>query len=396
MARGVRQSDRSLARQHANVTLSARRPVSSKAWVDVAKGIAILLVVQYHASLYLAKSGGLLGMPWIVKAPLELFPMPAFFVLAGMLSARTVGFVFPDLWRRRVLPMLYLYALWSVLRFVFYLVIPGANAEVGDLPANSPLTLGLIFVWPSSSYWFLYALALFTVAAWAIRRVPVTVQVLVAVVLCAVITSGLVDTQNVGWNRVLGLFVFYVAGVHFSKQIIAGVQWVRPWFLPIAVVVFAGYVGALVFLGFRYVPGAALVGQVLALVVGFSFAQLVAPLRVSGFLARWGSLSLYIYLFHLFLIVPVAMIVGTIGWSGPRWLGLIIQILLTVAAIEFAVLMMRLTGRFKWLYLPPRAWVRSGPRPAPNPRTSASEQPATARPETSIPPAVPPPETSRP
>ncbi|GAA1982717.1 acyltransferase [Microbacterium pumilum] len=370
------------------VTSSLTRQVSRKAWVDVAKGIAILLVVTYHASLYLAKSGGLLGMPWIMKAPLELFPMPAFFVLAGMLSARTLGFTFSDLWRRRVLPMLYLYAVWSVIRFIFYIVIPGANAEVGDLPANSPITLALIFLWPSSSYWFLYALALFTVAAWAIRRVPVAVQVAVTAVLCAVTTSGLLDTQNVGWNRVIGLFIFYVVGVHFAKQIFEGVARVRVWFLPIALVVFGGYVGALIFLGLRDVPGAALIGQLLAVVVGFSFAQLIAPLRVTAFLARWGSLSLYIYLYHLFLIVPVATIVGLIGWTGPRWAGFLVQAALTLAAIEFAVLMMKLTGRFKWLYLPPRSWVRSPVRPA------AAAEPASAPRDESAPSAVPAPETA--
>src|SRR3954454_16194295 len=178
------------------------RAVGRKAWVDVAKGIAIFLVVAYHTSLYL-ENAGILGMPWILKAPLELFPMPAFFLIAGLLSARTVGFAFGDLWRRRILPMLYLYVLWSVIRFAFYFVLPLGITDIGDLPADSPLSLGLILVWPSSSYWFLYALAIFTLAMWLLRALPVSLHIALAAVLSVLTTSGVIETHNVGWNRVL-------------------------------------------------------------------------------------------------------------------------------------------------------------------------------------------------
>lgn len=332
-------------------------PVGRKAWVDVAKGLAIILVVGYHASLYLANAG-VLGLPWIFKAPLELFPMPAFILIAGMLSARTVGFGLGDLWRRRILPMLYLYVLWSAIRFVFYLVLPVANADIGDLAADDPLSLALILVWPSSSYWFLYALALFTLAAWLLRKVPTVVQISLAAVVSALTTSGIIETHNVGWNRVLGLFVFYILGVTLSRRIFEGVQKLPAWAFPAALVVFAGVVAAMVFAGLRDIPGIALAGQALALVVGFSLAKLLAPVRATAFLGRWGESSLYIYLFHLFFIVPIAGVLGMLEVAVPRGVGFGIQFVLTLAAILLSLLALRLVGRFKWLFLPPRAWTR--------------------------------------
>lgn len=327
-----------------------------KAWMDVAKGAAIFLVVLYHSTLYLG-AAGMPGLPNIAKVPLELFPMPAFFVLAGMLSARTTGFTFGDLFRRRVLPMLYLYVVWSVIRFLFFVLLPWADTGLGDLPAASPLTLALILVWPSSSYWFLYALALFTIGGWLLRMVPTWVQLSAAAVLSAFVTSGLVQTDNVGWDRVLGLFVFYLAGLAFAPRIQAAVERSHGWMAVVLVVAFVGFVAAVIPLQVRGVPGVTLVGQMLALAAGFAVSQLFAGARASRPVAKWGASSLHIYLYHLFFIVPVATLVGAIGWEGPRWAGLLIQVALAVAAVFASLYVSRWVGKARWLLVPPRAWT---------------------------------------
>lgn len=342
-------------------TSNELRPPGRKAWVDVAKGLAIFLVVWYHSSLYLA-STGMQGIPWILKVPLELFPMPAFFVIAGMLAARSVRFTFGDLWRRRVLPMLYLYVVWSAIRFAFYAIVPGIDGGLGDLPADSPLTLALIFIWPSSSYWFLYALAIFTVAAWLLRAVPPWVQLSLAVTLSAIVTSGILDTHNVGWNRVLGLFVFYLVGIHFAKAIPDAVVRATPWRLVAILAVAAGIVAAMILLDARGLPGIVLLGQVLFVAAGFAFAQLLVPWRAASFLSTWGASSLHIYLLHLYVIVPIAALFALLDWTPPRLLGFGIQIAVAVVAVAASLVLMRWTGRARWLYIPPRLRRRSSSR----------------------------------
>ena len=341
-----------------------------KAWIDVAKGVAIFLVVLYHSTLYLG-AAGMPGLPVIAKVPLELFPMPAFFVLAGLVSSRTVTFGFGDLLRRRVLPMLYLYAVWSAIRFLFFLVMPGTISNLGDLPANSIVTLALIFVWPSSSYWFLYALALFTVGAWLIRRTPAWIAVGAAAVLSAVVSSGMLQTGNVGWDRVLGLFFFYLVGIHFSKRITGWVQRGGTWTGPALLLAFAAFVAGAVLLGVRGVPGVALVGQLLALAAGFALAQLFTRSPASAFLLHWGTSSLHIYLYHLFIIIPIAAIVAAIGWEAPRWAGLLIQVAVTILAVLASLAIMWWTGRARWLLIPPRAWTRPRQVKTSSPRSTA-------------------------
>ncbi|GAA1510486.1 peptidoglycan/LPS O-acetylase OafA/YrhL [Agromyces terreus] len=341
-------------------TESARRRLiepetGKRAWVDFAKGAAIVMVVYYHTALYL-QAAGIQGTPWLVKAPLELFPMPAFFLIAGLFGNRLGTWAFADLWRRRLLPLLYLYVLWSVLRFAFYLVVPGVNGELGEFPATNPIGLLLIAVWPSSSYWFIYALFLFTLGVWLLRRVPPAVQVAAAAVLSAFVTSGILDANNVGWNRVGGLFVFFLVGALYSKRLFELVNRVRPWMLATAFAVFVAVVAGLILFGLRAVPGGVLLGQVAAVAFGIMASTYLVRLRPLRFVSTLGATSLQIYLFHLYVIVVIAAIVAALGLEVPRWVGICLQLVVMTIAIIVSFLLTRLTSRARWLYVPP-TWM---------------------------------------
>ncbi|MGI9822597.1 acyltransferase family protein [Agromyces sp. Marseille-Q5079] len=354
-----------------------------RAWVDFAKGAAIVMVVYYHTALYL-QAAGIAGTPWLVKAPLELFPMPAFFLIAGLFGNRIGTWGFADLWRRRLLPLLYLYVLWSVIRFVFYLVVPGVNGELGEFPATNPIGLLLIAVWPSSSYWFIYALFLFTLGVWLLRRVPAGVQVAAAAVLSALVTSGILDANNVGWNRVGGLFVFFLVGALYSKRLFELATRVRPWMLLTAFAVFTAVVVALILFGLRPVPGGVLLGQVSAVVFGIMLSTYLVRLRPLRFVSTLGATSLQIYLFHLYVIVVIAAIIAAVGIEVPRWVGILVQLAVMTIAIIASVLLTRLTSRARWLYVPP-SWMtkRRGSRiagAARYPAAAAVVHPAPAQP----------------
>ncbi|GAA1838305.1 acyltransferase family protein [Agromyces salentinus] len=335
-----------------------------RAWVDFAKGAAIVMVVYYHTALYL-QAAGIAGAPWLVKAPLELFPMPAFFLIAGLFGNRLGTWGFADLWRRRLLPLLYLYVLWSVIRFVFYLVVPGVNGELGEFPATNPIGLLLIAVWPSSSYWFIYALFLFTLGVWLLRKVPPALQIGAAAVLSALVTSGILDTNNIGWNRVGGLFVFFVVGALYSRKLFELVNRARPWMLLVAFLAFAGIVAGLILFGLRAVPGGVLLGQVAAVIFGILLSTYLVRVRPLGFVSTLGAASLQIYLFHLYVIVVISAIIAAIGIDVPRWVGILVQLAVMAVAIATSVLLTRLTSRARWLYVPP-TWMtrRRGSRVA--------------------------------
>lgn len=321
-------------------------------WADPAKGLAIVLVVAYHVALYLHPVGVdvLLGRG---KALLELFPMPAFFLVAGMAAASHPALSLSALWWRRIYPVVYVYLLWSLLRAAFYLVLPGLQGGLGDLPAAEWRTVALLPVWPSSSYWFLYALALFTLLRWLLARVPAPVQLAGAAAVSAAFSSGLVVVDNVGWTRIGALFVFFLAGALLSARVKQAVDASRPWHLLVlggaVVLVTAGLV-----LGLRAVPGVALAGQVAAVALGVVACAHLPSGRARAALTALGRDSFRIYLVHMFPIVVIAALIGTTDPAWARPVDAAVQVGVVLVVGWLSVLFARHVG-WRWLYAPPEA-----------------------------------------
>lgn len=322
-------------------------------WADFARGAAILCVVYFHATLFLNPIGidQTLGR---AKAVFELFPLPAFFILAGVFSARGVReWSFGTLLKRRVAPLLYMYVLWSVARFVMFAAAPAIPARDTDIPASDPVSLLLLPVLPASLYWFLFALALFEIVAWLVRRAPRWLVVSVAAVLSTAFTSGLLNTSTIAWNRIGALLVFFVVGAFYSAEIRSAVATYTPIRLVIALVAFGAVAGALAF--YRPatgIPFAVLVAQCLAVWAAFLASVPLAKLRGLRFVRESGRASLPIYLVHLFAIAPLAWLLSLLS---PDWNALV-NILVTVGVSAIAVLcgfgLARLARFAPWLLAP--------------------------------------------
>lgn len=350
-----------------------RRQTVRAAWATPAKGLAITLVVAFHATLYLQDAGVdvALGRG---KVALELYPMPAFFLVVGMAAASHRRLGLRALWWRRLAPLLYLYVLWSLVRTVFYLVVPGLGGGLGELSATDPRSLVLLLVWPSSSYWFLHALLIFTLARWLVAPAPAWAQLAGSAAVSTLFTSGLVQTGDVGWDRVGGLFFFFVAGAVLPGFVKAAVAGARPRHLVLLALAGVAVTGALL-LGLRWLPLLVLTGQVVAVAFGFVLCALLPAGRVRRALGALGEETFTIYLIHLFLIVPVSALVGATDPSWSRGAGVVVQLALSAAALYGSFLLARQVRRVRWLYLPP-AWMlpsrRSRARPAAASQTSST------------------------
>ncbi|HXV92629.1 MAG TPA: acyltransferase family protein, partial [Pseudonocardia sp.] len=137
-------------------------------WVDAAKGIAILLVVAHHAVMFLEATGHAPGPVVVVNTALASLRMPLFFLASGLFAAGPLAAPWRTLLHRRVAFFLYLYALWTLIRFVFFSVVP---QTVNPDETSSLAVLALALVVPGPGMWFLYALAVFSVLGKLMRRV---------------------------------------------------------------------------------------------------------------------------------------------------------------------------------------------------------------------------------
>lgn len=134
-------------------------------YIDLAKGVCIILVVFYHAS-------GMLGCSYWLSPFLNSFRLPLYFVLAGLFF-RDYGSVKVFLLKktnRLLVPFLAFYLAFSVIMPNLLHYALGVN--FGTVVGWSSLWA---FVWPGEypnvPIWFLWCLFFMNVLFWSVRKV---------------------------------------------------------------------------------------------------------------------------------------------------------------------------------------------------------------------------------
>ena len=183
------------------------------AWVDVAKGICILLVVMMHSVTGTGEAMGGEGFLHAVVAFAKPFRIPDFFLLSGLFMGRVIDrdwCLFSD---RRVVHFAYFYLLWLVIQSAArYGKIVG-----DDGPAAFAAHLAHALVEPYSSLWFIYLLAVFSVVTKLLRRMPAALLLGGAALLqIADIRSGSTLIEEF-----CARYVYFVAGYLFAERIFA-------------------------------------------------------------------------------------------------------------------------------------------------------------------------------
>ncbi len=147
-------------------------------WIDIAKGLGILLVVYGHVARGLF-NGGVPMDPWwftTVDSAIYAFHMPLFFLLSGWFFVGSLTRRGPrDYLAGRIATVLWPYVLWSLLQ--------GGIELLMSRWTSKPVTLAEVLAlgWtPRAQFWFLYALFLMSLMGVAMcwRRPKAGVAVL--------------------------------------------------------------------------------------------------------------------------------------------------------------------------------------------------------------------------
>ncbi len=270
------------------------------AWVDVAKGICIILVVMMHSTLGVGEAMGGEGFMHHVVEFAKPFRIPDFFLLSGLFVGRVVDRDWRLFSDRRIVHFAYFYLLWMVLQSAVKYGQITEGAGPGAFLAH--LAHGLIE--PYSTLWFIYLLAVFSVAVKLLRRVPGPVLLIGA----ALLQLAPVHTGSTLIDEFCARFVYFVAGYLFAARIFALADWVRArsGLALVGLAAWAGIEGALVFTptGFPShpnlagLPGVSLVlGAAGALAIVSAAALLTrAGGPVTAMLRACGERSIVIYL----------------------------------------------------------------------------------------------------
>ena len=186
------------------------------AWMDIAKGGSIFLVVLYHVCMFMLNSG--FEVETLIKFNASVGPirMPLFFLVSGVFSASLIKREWNVILTGRFWNLTYLFLLWSLFFWLFQVFFLSALSE------HAPLDFSrLLMVWadPFSSLWFLWALALYTLITKASQGYRILCASIAVVMFY--LSFNFEDQLSFSQSSCLRYILFFQIGVWFRNDIIA-------------------------------------------------------------------------------------------------------------------------------------------------------------------------------
>lgn len=317
------------------------------AWLDIARGVSIVLVVVFHASIRLERAGLGDDLFWWINNLFAPVRMPVFFAIAGFLAHRALRLPFADLLERRIWPLAYLFGLWTLINFVFRHVVQGV--AVGD-PVRALAKAVLV---PPSEIWFILALGLYLVLTRLLGGRARGALVGAAFAVSVASFGGLLPSGGSAHQGILGHYAFFLLGCLHGGALIPKVATV-----PAPAVALLGLLYLVLFEALNEVDGLAhgLVRTALCLAGLALGCRLASAAAAAGGLAagvaRLGRSTLAIYLAHPILL---SLAVMALPAGLPAWAGLPLLPVLVAGSIAAALGLNALSARIglSFLYGPP-------------------------------------------
>ncbi len=193
------------------------------AWIDYAKGLCIILVVQLHVAVAIEQDivgggAGLFGQNWQTEhwgvwfaAAWEPFRMPLFFLVAGLFLARSIETPWRDYLDRKGLHFAYFYILWLTITFV----LKAGAISGGDFGVWLERYL-LAYIDPFGPLWFIYLLGVFFIVTRLLSSVPLSLLWIAA----ALLHIPHLETGSKLIDEFTSRYVFFVTGYIVSARIL--------------------------------------------------------------------------------------------------------------------------------------------------------------------------------
>ena len=310
------------------------------AWVDVAKGMCIVLVVMMHSTLGVGEALGREGALHAVVAFAKPFRIPDFFLLSGLFLGRVINRDWRLFADRRVVHFAYFYGLWVVIQSLAKAgAITGDAHGAAETLAAFGAHLARALVEPYATLWFIYLLAVFSVTTKLLhRRVAPGVLLAGAALLQTLPTEGMPELAGEFCAR----YVYFVGGYLFAPRIFALADRVRahPRTALACLAAWASLNAALAFAptgSAAYPTLASLPGVGLALgAAGASAIVATAALltraggAIAGALRACGRRSIVIY---LAFFLPMALARTLLARLAPGIDAGLASLLVTLAAV---------------------------------------------------------------
>ncbi len=280
-------------------------------WIDIARGIGIILVVYAHAARGLVRSEALPATGWLIDfdTVIYAFHMPLFFVLAGLNIERSVARGRKNFIVNKLQTVAWPYFLWSLLHGGLKMVSSGYTNNA--ITASDLLAIPLV---PIEQFWFLYVLFLCQLGIALIlphRRLLVVLTMIGVLAWCSIINQSI-------FFRALHYLPYVVAGI-FAPPFLA-------WVAERARVQWAIAAGAWLAFSALILPVGPpahqpLVIYALALLGSLGTIAIAMRLNGTGLPMQWlnhlGRLSMPIFLMHTIFSAGMRVGLKVAGLNDP-------------------------------------------------------------------------------
>lgn len=308
---------------------------SRDATFDIARGIAIALMVYGHVFRGLERSNLVVDLPWLswLDYLIYTFHMPLFFIVSGYFFGRNTF----DRPVRRILTNALLFIALPYLVYMNLALVakigmaPFVNRPVGDISLAS-------LVVPREHYWFLFALFMATLAGIGMRRLPPVL------VMAASLAIGAFRGFD---GAVFGIFHF-AAGVALARLTPSPLDRLRALgpsalaALAAATLVFAA-LGLRLDLPSTWIIPAAWAGS--AVVIAIS-SRIASPL-----LALLGRESMAIFLFHIYITAGCRMLLLAGFGINVVVVHIVVASLAGILIPALGAALLRKAGLNRWILL---------------------------------------------
>jgi threonine dehydratase len=347
------------------IAVSSSLATARHEWVDVTKGLCILLVVLYHVvdKQYLQSFDlpGLARAGWTaVIMGLVPLRMPVFFLVSGFLASKSLHRPWDSALGPRVLSPYYLYVVWLAIHLLWFLFAPDIADEHHQVNSLGEVLLNLVI--GLTSLWYLYALAAyFVIAKLALRARWATVAIFALV-------NIVVEAH---WLPIGGQFAALLQNVVFFLVAIYAPEWVarlaHPHLRKTRAI--AGVVGLALLLvikrqlGLDDAPGMLLALSCLSCLGAVSTTAWACSRSLSGtrVLGILGRATLPIYVLHILVVSAIQFAIpmgGDISLPGGAEVAFVYPVVITavVVGISLAIRWLLLRVGLRALFTAP-SWV---------------------------------------
>jgi fucose 4-O-acetylase-like acetyltransferase len=280
-------------------------------WVDVAKGIGIILVVYGHTMRGLNNASLIdANIFWVSDTLLYSFHMPLFFLLSGLFFKKSIqkrgsGGIFIE----KCKTILYPYMVWSLLQTMIEIVL--SRYTNGHQELSSIYTC--LFI-PRAQFWFLFALFFINIINLLLYNHLHNKWLIVSFIIGALYYLFPLINLSV-FSRTFQYLIFFNIGILISDIFLTGhlLRELSKWkffILSILLFIISQYFYITKFLSkpiFSLIP--ALIGTLLVILIAWNFCK-------SRFLSKLfipiGLCSMEIYLLHILVTAGIRISLNNI------------------------------------------------------------------------------------